>query len=139
MSSSLTVDRTFPHLPSRERRLLAARTTELALPAGRQVFHDGTYAAEVAWVAQGALEVSLHGELLGRVAPGEPAGEIAMLAPDGEHGAASPSWRRGADVVCAHDSVLLVASRREFEFLLEACPTLADDVRRAARRRTAAA
>lgn len=59
-------------------RLLGEFTTE-AVPAGTELFAEGTPATSMALVIDGRAAVSMAGDLLGSVAPGESLGEVALL------------------------------------------------------------
>lgn len=72
-------DPIFRNLPAPVVERLAARAEALAVPAGAQVVGEGEIGDRYYHVVEGEFEVSIGGDAVRRLAPGEAFGEIALL------------------------------------------------------------
>ena len=67
-------------LSDRELNLLAASLDEIDLPAGAVITREGRVAQECYLIVEGDAEVSIDGEVIARVGPGEFVGEMALVS-----------------------------------------------------------
>jgi CRP-like cAMP-binding protein len=98
---------------------IAALTTEIEIPAGRVLMHQGDPGRECFVIEEGTARVSIRGRKGTTMGPGDCFGEMALLL----HPA-----RRSATVTAESDMRLLVLSSREFSTLLEEVPSVARKV-----------
>lgn len=101
---------------------------EVDVAADHVLFREGTTAHEFIIVIDGALRVERLGSVIGRLGPGDFAGEIALV--DG--------GPRTATVIADVPSRLLVIGHREFHSLLEKHPSIELQVLQALARRVRA-
>jgi len=111
---------------SRQQRDVARLCTRVDVRAGRVLCRQGECAEECFVVVDGHADVFVDDALVAGVGPGELVGELALLAEGG---------LRTATVVAASDMSLLVLSRREFNGLEFASPSVLHRVLRDAARR----
>lgn len=102
--------------------------TEIRVPEGRVLMHEGTRGLDFVVVAEGTAVVERNGRVLNEVGPGSFVGELALL--DG--------LPRTATVTAAAPMRVYALNRFEFHRLLEVAPTVQAQVLDAARRRTLA-
>jgi len=69
----------FAGLERKELESIAASMRERTFPAGETVTQEGAGGAGFFVVENGEAEVTVHGELRGRIGPGDYFGEIALL------------------------------------------------------------
>ncbi len=98
-----------------ELALIAARLTEHRASAGDVLATEGQIGRELFVITAGKAEVTIGGQQIAVLGPGEFFGEIALLD-DG---------LRTATVVAQTDLVVEVSSQREFTELITGSPTLA--------------
>lgn len=89
--------------------------TTVPIPAGRKLTTEGQHGREFIVIVEGQATVSVGGDVVATVGPGDFVGEISLL--DG--------GPRTATVVCDTDVVAKIIGYREFSQLLDAAPTLA--------------
>ena len=97
-----------------ELRELARITTELEAPAGAVLCREGVTGNDCFVIVEGDARVTIGGEDVSTLGPGEFFGEMALL--DG--------GPRVATVTAASDMRLLVLSRQEFATLLTTVPSV---------------
>jgi CRP-like cAMP-binding protein len=111
---------------ARQRRDLSTLLTPVDVRAGRVLCRQGECAEECFVVVDGHADVFVDDALVAGIGPGELVGELALLAEGG---------LRTATVVAATDMSVLVLSRREFNALEFASPSVLHRVLRDAARR----
>ena len=89
---------------TKELRELAAMSTVMDLPAGRVIIRQNAHGREFFVLADGAADVSVDGEVVATLGPGDFAGELALL--DREP--------RSASVTLTRPSTVIVFGAREF-------------------------
>lgn len=104
----------FSACTKRELAQLAKRTTDIHVPAGRQLTTEGTVGYEFFVIVAGEAEVFRGDKLVATVGPGEFFGELALLdrAP------------RNASIVAATPMEVVVLSRTEFQLALVEAPSM---------------
>jgi len=90
-------------------------STELEVPAGQVLMHEGTTGHEMVVVLDGTLEVTHQGEHIADIGRGGFAGEMALLC----------HRPRNSTVTATTDATLLHIDGRGFTALLEEVPQLA--------------
>jgi CRP/FNR family transcriptional regulator, cyclic AMP receptor protein len=110
----------FRRCTRRQLHELSKLTTELDVDRGTVLCREGEIGRECFVVGRGEATVTIAGEHVATLGPGEFFGELALL--DGE--------RRVATVTAATDMGLVVLSRRDFEALLDAMPTVSRQILR---------
>jgi CRP-like cAMP-binding protein len=99
----------------RELERVAQLCTEVDVRAGRALCREGEPGHEFFVLEEGTVAVSVHGEQVATLGPGDFFGELALLD-------AGP---RNATVTAQTDVRVLVVSRQEFAGLLEEDPIVA--------------
>lgn len=99
----------------RELERVARLCTEVDVPAGRTLCRQGETGREFFVIESGTVSVSVDGESVASLGPGDFFGELALL--DG--------GPRTATVTAEDDVRVLVVSRQEFAGLLEEDPIVA--------------
>lgn len=102
----------FSHVPKHELSVLATMFEERTFAAGEAVFRQGDAAAEVHAIAEGTLELSRDGAVVGTAGPGQVVGEYGMFA----------SMHRTATVVSRGPSKTLALDYQRFRRFLLAFP-----------------
>ena len=110
------------HLSPSERTLLACRSEELRVEAGRTVVEQGDGAAAFYVILEGVAAVVQDGRPVVELRAGDFFGELALLE----------TGLRTASVIASTELSMLVVARRDFERVLDALPTAAARVRRVA-------
>jgi len=105
----------FAGLTRRQLALTSRLSTQLEIPAGRVLAHEGAVGAEFIVVLRGRVDVVRHDDLVATRGPGAPLGEIALLS----------GRPRTATLVARTPLRVQVSSRSEFECLLTDIPELA--------------
>jgi CRP-like cAMP-binding protein len=105
------------HLPT----VLAHAGPHLRVPAGWPLTVEGDRGTTAYVVVAGTIVASRDGRELGRIGPGELAGELALLR--GE--------RRNATMVAVTDVEVIALDVRAFDRLRAHCPALRDHLARA--------
>jgi CRP/FNR family cyclic AMP-dependent transcriptional regulator len=93
---------------------IAKVTTELDLAAGTVMVTEGTSAREAFVILDGTAEVTVDGQSVATVGPGECVGEVALL----------DAGTRSATVTATTPMRVLVLDPREFHGLLLAVPSI---------------
>lgn len=106
--------RLFGGCTRKELQELASITTGVDIHAGQVLCQEGHVGSEFFVVATGDATVTIDGDYVATIGPGEFFGEMALL--DG--------GRRGATVTATTDMHVLVMSRHEFVVLLADVPTV---------------
>lgn len=86
--------------------------TVLRVRSGRVLMDQGAYGKEFAMVLAGSVEVTIDGELVSTLGPGEIVGEVAMVV----------DVPRTATVRTTSEAELAVIARQEFEQVLREAP-----------------
>jgi CRP/FNR family transcriptional regulator, cyclic AMP receptor protein len=110
----------FHRCTRRQLHELSKLTTELDVDRGTVLCREGEIGRECFVVGRGEATVTIAGEHVATLGPGEFFGELALL--DGE--------RRVATVTAATDMGLVVLSRRDFETLLDTVPIVSRQILR---------
>jgi len=97
-----------------ELELIARNVTEHHVARGEVLVEEGTVGREFVVIADGTAVVTVGGETIARVGPGDFVGEIAML----------DRGFRTASVVAETDMVVEICGTSEFAVLLAGAPTL---------------
>lgn len=131
MHATTEVDRTVADmmtgLSRRRRRQVAALMTTIDVAPGQDVIVEGQPGRSFFVVGDGHLEVSVGGELVADLQPGDFCGEIALLA----------GRLRTATVSAPHGARLEAMNRREFASVMDLWPVFAHHVTRRAATRLA--
>lgn len=98
-----------------ELKVIASIADEVDVPAGYVLTHEGSGGREFFVIAQGEALVSLRGEEIARLGPGEFFGEMALL----------DRGPRTATVVAQTPMRLFVVDGRSFGALMESAPPVA--------------
>lgn len=98
--------------PTLER--IAGMMTPLEVHAGRVLARENTVGREFFVIVEGTAVVSVDGEVVRELGPGDHFGEIALLA----------TAKRTATVTAATDMSVEVLNRAEFADLLDTAPTI---------------
>ncbi len=98
---------------------IAALSNEITLPAGTVACREGTSAQEAFVLLDGNAVVSVGGQIIAVLRPGEVFGEVSLLE----------SVPRVATVTAASDLSVLVLTRRELSAVLDEIPAVAARVR----------
>ena len=104
---------------------LGAAATERTVRSGEVVLHDGDFGYTGLLVEEGTAEVVKDGEVVGRLAPGDVVGEIAV----------ERSGRRTADVRAVTDLRLVVILNRDLWKVERRLPQVAERLRAIAAQR----
>jgi CRP/FNR family transcriptional regulator, cyclic AMP receptor protein len=120
MSNDAKIDRLagiplFASSRPRELEAIARLCTEVEVPAGRTLCREGETGQEFFVLESGSVAVSVGGQQVATLGPGDFFGELALLD-------AGP---RNATVTAQTDVQVLVVSRQEFMGLLEEDPMVA--------------
>ncbi len=117
--------RELPLFAEASRSELAAirrQLTELDVPAGRVLVHEGDLGNEFMILLKGEAVVSQGGRPIATLGRGDLVGEMALLQGRGQ-------GRRNATVTALTDAVVYAGSRSEFRQILDAAPSVAQKVR----------
>ena len=96
--------------------------TELRVPSGRVLVHEGAYGDEFMLLVEGEAVVSQGGHPIATLGRGDLVGEMALLQERGR-------GRRNATVTTVTDTVLFAGTPSEFRQILEVAPSVAEKVR----------
>jgi CRP-like cAMP-binding protein len=110
----------FAGCTKKELQEIARLTTELDIEAGHVLTREGERGSEFAIVLEGTAEVTQHGTVVNRLAPGGHYGEMSLID-DGP---------RTATVTATSPMVLAVVAPNEFSQLLEDVPAVARSILR---------
>ena len=100
----LLADPVFAHLAAPALSRLALSLHEIVLPQGQTVITEGEHGDRYYLIVRGTVNVSVGGELMRTMGPGESFGEIALLR----------DVSRTATVTCASDVELYAVERHDF-------------------------
>jgi CRP-like cAMP-binding protein len=117
----------FAALSPEQIRHLARTATRVREPKGMVFSKDGERGDEIAVLLEGAVEVRHDGVVLAQLGPGDHFGEMALL---------DDTARRTATVVALTPVVVAYVSRRHFDMLLAANPSVRAAVERVLRERS---
>jgi CRP-like cAMP-binding protein len=105
--------------------------TMLTVPVGTEIISEGSIGLEFMVIADGTARVTVrhgtHDQVVADLGPGDFAGEMSLLARS----------RRTATVTALTPLTIYVCNSAEFSSLLEAAPSVADQIMRAAVTRSA--
>jgi CRP/FNR family transcriptional regulator, cyclic AMP receptor protein len=104
----------FEKCSRRELGAIASLADELDLPAGRKLTQEGANGREFIVLVEGVAEVARAGKVIGRLGPGDFAGEISLVT----------GRPRTATVTTRSASRLLVVNAAAFRRLLKEIPSL---------------
>lgn len=104
----------FAGLGKRELQRVGQLTDLMDLPAGRVLMRQGEWGSEMMVILEGRGQAERDGVVVGEIAPGGVAGEMALLA----------EGPRNATVTLLTDSRLLVVGHREFHALMDEMPSV---------------
>jgi CRP-like cAMP-binding protein len=104
---------------ARELQLVCGLTTEVRIPAGKVLCHEGTRAHEVFLIVEGQVSVSRDRQALDVVGVGGIIGEMALVQ----------GQARSATTTAVKDVTALVLSAVEFRTMLDQLPVVAANVR----------
>ena len=96
--------------------------TELHVPSGRVLVHEGARGDEFMILVEGEAVVSQGGHPIATLGRGDLVGEMALLQERGR-------GRRNATVTTVTDTVLFAGTPSEFRQILEVAPSVAEKVR----------
>lgn len=105
----------FAGLSDHDLQHVRSAATELDLPAGSVLMHEGTMGHEMVVVLEGTLEVTRQGEHIADTGPGGFAGEMALLS----------HRQRNSTVTAKTDVRVLHIDGRAFLALLDDVPQIA--------------
>jgi CRP-like cAMP-binding protein len=108
-----------------ELAVIRGQLTELSVPAGKVLVHEGAPGDEFMILLEGEALVSKGGLAIATLERGDLVGEMALLQAHGR-------GRRNATVTALTDSVVYAGSRSEFRQILNAAPSVAEKVRQTA-------
>jgi CRP-like cAMP-binding protein len=117
----------FAGLSTRELRTVAGLTTQLTLPEGRELTHQGGRGFEFIVVLEGTVDVLIDGEVVATCGAGEFFGEMALLE----------DRPRTATVIARTGVIVDVIGRGDFSVLLDDHPQIDEKVRAAMARHVA--
>ena len=104
----------FSQCTKAELKRLARRTTDIPVPAGRQLIKEAQGAYEFFVVVDGKAEVSRSGRVVAHLGPGDFFGELALLDPA----------VRDATVTATTPMEIIVLTQWEFEQALDESPNM---------------
>jgi CRP-like cAMP-binding protein len=119
----------FAALAPEEKAMIAEVAETLEVPSGRVVATQDDFGYSFFAIEDGTADVQVNDESVGRLGPGDFFGEIALLC----------TGRRTAAVVSTSPMTLLSLFDRDFRQIESRVPTLAQELRKAARERLEAA
>ena len=117
----------FSSLSRREIRKVARWADELDVPAGTELAKQGEFAHEFFVIEEGTAQVSVDGEVIDELGPGDFFGEIGLME----------SERRTASVTAITPMRLVVMFQKEFATMASQEPEVADKLRTAITERLA--
>ncbi|MCW2962959.1 MAG: cyclic nucleotide-binding protein [Actinomycetia bacterium] len=115
----------FSGLSKKELETLARWTDEVSVPDGHALATEGEFAHEFFVIQEGSAKVTLNGEGIAELGPGEFFGEIGLLETE----------RRTANVVATTPMKLIVMFQREFRQMELEMPAVGNRIRSAIRAR----
>jgi CRP-like cAMP-binding protein len=119
----------FASLTSEERELIAELAESLEVPPGKRVATQDEFGYSFFAIEDGTADVQVNDESIAQLGPGDFFGEIALLC----------TGRRTAAVVSTSPMRLVSLFDRDFRMIESRVPTLARELRKAARERLEAA
>ena len=108
--------------------LLDGMLTEVSVPSGREVIHEGAVGREFAVVVEGTASVTRGGEELARLRPGSFFGELSLLEGD----------LRSTSVTSLTPMRIYVFDRGQFQTALHDLPHVASQIRSVGQERLSA-
>jgi CRP-like cAMP-binding protein len=115
----------FSSLSKKDLERLAQWTDEVSVKEGEELATEGQFAHEFFMIEDGTAEVLQGGARIAELGPGDFFGEIGLLETE----------RRTASVVAATPMRVIVMFQREFKYMEQEMPAVADRVRSAIRAR----
>jgi len=115
----------FQGLSKHQRQQVSTWADEVDLESGRHLVEQGEFAHEFFVIEEGAAEVTVDGDRVGALGPGDFFGEIALLETE----------RRTASVVATAPLRCIVMHSRGFSSMEQTMPEVAERIREEMRRR----
>jgi CRP-like cAMP-binding protein len=109
----------FDQLDPETRRKFAVWVSEVKVPEGKQLAHEGDYAYELYIIEEGTAEVTQHGDKVAELGPGEIFGEMGVLE----------RQQRNATVVAKTPMTLLTLSHWDVTRLAKEAPEAIEQIR----------
>ena len=119
----------FSDLRRKDRKHVAQWADEVDVPAGAHLANEGEYAHEFFVISQGTAEVTIGGEHVTDLGPGDFFGEMALLGSD---------HHRTASVTAKTPMRLVVMFQKEFASMAADMPEVAEQLSAAIKVRRAA-
>jgi CRP-like cAMP-binding protein len=111
----------FASLRDDELRLVAQQADEVDVREGKQLITEGKFAHEFFAIKNGTADVSIDGNVVRTLGPGDFFGELALLVAD----------RRTASVVATSPMDLIVLTAAQFHAIERQMPSVAAQIRAA--------
>jgi CRP-like cAMP-binding protein len=118
----------FANLSRQERKALARRADEVEVAAGKRLVAEGRFGYEFFVIEEGRAEVTRGDDHVADLGPGDFFGEMALLNES----------QRNASVVASTPLTAMVMTAGEFRGLQRDLPAVAEVIRAACRKRSAA-
>lgn len=115
----------FRGLSKNQRERVSAWADEVSLEPGKHLVEQGEFAHEFFVIEEGAAEVTIDGDRVGALGPGDFFGEIALLETE----------RRTASVIATAPLRCIVMHARHFSSMEQTMPEVAEQIRQAIRKR----
>lgn len=116
----------FASLRDDELRLVAQQADEVDVREGKQLITEGKFAYEFFAIKSGTADVSIDGNVVSTVGPGDFFGEMGLLVAE----------RRTATVVATSPMDLIVLTGAQFHALERQMPSVAAQIRAAIEKRS---
>jgi CRP-like cAMP-binding protein len=117
----------FASLSDGELKLLAQQADDVDVREGKQLITEGRFAYEFFAIEEGTADVTIDGDVVRTLGPGDFFGEMALLVTD----------RRTASVVATSPMRLVVLTAGQFHALERQAPSIATQIRAAIEERKA--
>jgi CRP-like cAMP-binding protein len=115
----------FNTLPEEDRTAIAGYVDEVDVPPGERLISEGDFAYEFFVVEHGEAQVTVEGERVGALGPGDFFGEVGLML----------TGRRTATVTALSPMVLVTMFERNFRKVEEQYPAVAKRLREAVKER----
>jgi CRP-like cAMP-binding protein len=117
----------FASLRDDELRMVAQQAEDVDVRDGKELIHEGRFAYEFFAIKDGTADVTIDGNVVRSLGPGDFFGEMALLVAD----------RRTASVVATSPMRLVVLTGSQFHALERQLPSVAAQIRTAIEERRA--
>jgi CRP/FNR family transcriptional regulator, cyclic AMP receptor protein len=117
----------FASLRDAELRQVAQQAEDVDIRDGKELIHEGRFAYEFFAIKEGTADVSIEGNVVRSLGPGDFFGEMALLVTD----------KRTASVVATSPMRLVVLTASQFHALERQLPSVAAQIRTAIEERRA--